>query len=98
LTRRKVRLVPLRSLSRLEESLTQLVEKWRGLQEENTSLREENGKLRHKLEELERENRERVERLLELDSQRSQIRSRIEKVVKNISVLEEQEKGSTRQA
>lgn len=87
--------MPLRSLSQLEASLTQLVEKWRGLQEENTSLKEEIGQLRHNLEELKRENGERVKRLLELDSQRSQIRSRVEKVIENISVLEKKEKGST---
>jgi len=74
------------------------MENWRGIQEENTSLRQEIGKLRKDMEELERENRERAERLRELDSQRSRIRARVEKVIENISVLEEREKGSTRPA
>ena len=76
-------------LAQLEESLNLLLRQFESLRAESANLRRDNRELKESLEELERENRKRKEEADRLREDFLKIKARIERVIRNVAILEE---------
>ena len=76
------------ALARLEESLARVIELLKKVQAENSELRTVIQQHKDDLEELKKENCVRGEIIEKLESDRLEIRSRVEKIIAKIGTLE----------
>ncbi|MGH9339958.1 MAG: hypothetical protein ACRD1R_10330 [Acidobacteriota bacterium] len=77
------------SLAHLEQSLCQVLDLLKALQAENEDLNKEIQELKQHLEELKEANQLKSQQIERFESDRLKIRSRVEKIVRNIADLEE---------
>ncbi|MBI4445767.1 MAG: cell division protein ZapB [Acidobacteria bacterium] len=80
---------------RLQERVFRAVEVLRNLQKQNASLKQEVEQLRRDLEELKKQSQFNSQMVERLQSDRLKIRARVERILKNVTALEEPSGEST---
>lgn len=83
------------SLDRLEKTVEEIVRLVLALQEENACLKQEMMQQKEDLEELRKENLAKTKSIERFESDRQRIRSRVERMLRQVSALEEAAKEST---
>lgn len=81
------------ALTHLQDRLLRVVELVQALQSENTRLKQEFQQLRQELEELKNADQAKSDLLERLQNDRLNIRSRVERIVRNLAALEEPTRG-----
>lgn len=79
------------AFDRIEGLVSQAVGRMKKLHQENVSLKETIRELRDELEELEKEQRGQSETISRFRKDRKQIRTRVEKLIRSVAVLDESE-------